>query len=294
MQKTKGQRIFGVFNYLFIILVCSTCVLPIVNTLAISFSTPAYVAAGQVQFIPKGFNTMAYEFAIKNGKFLRAFLVSIERCVLGVGLNLILMITTAYPLSKSPARFRFRHFYMGFYVFTMLFGGGLIPFYILIVNLKMLDSIWSLVLPSSMPVYSMLILMNFMRSLPSELEEAAMMDGAGHFRTLAVIYLPVVKPALATVALFSFVNHWNEWLLGQLFMNKPENYPLQTYLRTLLVNFRDIMRASGSDYTLLLTRMNEQTGRASQLFLSLLPLLMVYPFLQKHFTKGLVMGSVKG
>ena len=121
-----------------------------------------------------------------------------------------------------------------------------------------------------------------------------MMDGAGHFRTLVQIYLPVVKPALATVALFSFVNHWNEWLLGQLFMNRPENYPLQTYLRTLLVNFRDIMRASGSDYTLLLTRMNEETGRASQLFLGLLPLLVVYPFLQKHFTKGLVMGSVKG
>jgi putative aldouronate transport system permease protein len=140
----------------------------------------------------------------------------------------------------------------------------------------------------------MVILMNFMRGLPPELEEAAMIDGAGLFRTLFSVILPVLKPALATVGLFSFVYHWNDWFTGALFMHDPKNYPLQTYLQTLLTNFNDMLRQSGSDYYALLARMNEQTGRAAQLFLGLIPTLIVYPFLQKYFTTGLVMGSVKG
>jgi putative aldouronate transport system permease protein len=292
--KTRGQKIFNVFNYIFIIIVCLSCVLPLLNTLAISFSSPKFVSAGKVYFIPKGFTLMSYEFAIRNGKFLQAFKVSVIRCILGVGINLFMMITTAYPLSKTTQRFAARNFYMTFYVITMLFGGGLIPYYILVSQLGIMNTIWSLVLPLSVPVYSMVILMNFMRSLPPELEEAGMIDGAGHFRILISILLPVLKPALATVGLFAFVNHWNDWFTGALFMNDPKNYPLQTYLQTLLTNFRDMLRQSGSDYYTLLSRMNEQTGRASQLFLGLVPILVVYPFLQKYFTTGLVVGSVKG
>ena len=136
--------------------------------------------------------------------------------------------------------------------------------------------------------------MNFMRGLPPEIEEAAAIDGAGNFRILWSILLPVLTPSLATVGLFSFVYHWNDWFQGALFMNNPAKYPLQTYLQTLLTNFRDLLRQSGSDYYSLLQRMNEQTGRASQLFLGLVPILVVYPFVQKYFTTGLVMGSVKG
>jgi putative aldouronate transport system permease protein len=292
--RTKGQKIFSVFNYIFVGLVCLTCFLPILNTLMVSFSSPSFVAAGKVFFWPKGFTTMSYEFAISNGKFLRAFRVSVLRCLLGVFINLFMMVTTAYPLSKTTARFGARNFYMTFYVITMLFGGGLIPYYILVTQLGLMNTIWALVLPLSCPVYSMVILMNFMRSLPAELEEAAMIDGAGHFRTLFSIYLPVLKPALATVGLFAFVYHWNDWFTGALFMHDPQKYPLQTYLQTLLVNFREMLRQSGSNYYELLRRMNEQTGRAAQLFLGLVPILLVYPFLQKYFTTGLVVGSVKG
>lgn len=291
---TLGQKIFRVFNYTFIILVCLTCFLPLLNTLAISFSSPAAVSTGKVYFWPKGFTMMAYEFAMQNGKFLRALEVSILRCLLGVAINLFMMVTTAYPLSKSRSRFGARNYYMVFYVITMLFGGGLIPYYILVNQLGLLNSIWSLVLPLSVPVFNMVILMNFMRGLPPELEEAAMIDGAGLFRTLFSVILPVLKPALATVGLFSFVYHWNDWFTGALFMHDPKNYPLQTYLQTLLTNFNDMLRQSGSDYYALLARMNEQTGRAAQLFLGLIPTLIVYPFLQKYFTTGLVMGSVKG
>ena len=291
---TKGQRIFNVFNYIFIGFICLTCLLPLINTLAVSFSSPAYVASGQIYLWPKGFTTMSYEFAISNGKFLQALRVSVLRCILGVSLNLLMMITTAYPLSKTKERFGARNFYMTFYVITMLFGGGLVPYYILVSNMGLLNSIWSLVLPLACPVYTMVILMNFMRGLPPEIEEAAMIDGAGHFRILFSILLPVLKPALATVGLFSFVNHWNDWFTGALFMLDPKNYPLQTYLQTLLTNFRDMLRQSGSNYYELLSRMNEQTGRAAQLFLGLVPTLLIYPFVQKYFTTGLVMGSVKG
>ncbi len=291
---TRGMKIFRVFNYTFIILVCLTCFLPLLNTLAISFSSPAAVSTGKVYFVPKGFTLMAYEFAMQNGKFLRAMWVSVQRCLLGVGINLFMMVTTAYPLSKAKERFGARNYYMVFYVITMLFGGGLIPYYILVNQLGLMNSVWALVLPLSVPVFNMVILMNFMRGLPPELEEAAMIDGAGQFRTLFSVILPILKPALATVGLFSFVYHWNDWFTGALFMHDPQNYPLQTYLQTLLTNFNDMLRQSGSDYYALLARMNEQTGRAAQLFLGLIPTLIVYPFLQKYFTTGLVMGSVKG
>jgi len=292
--RTRGQKIFNVINYILVILVCLSCFLPIVNTLAISFSSPTYVAQGAVYFWPKGFTTQSYEFAINNGKFLKAFGVAIERCLLGVSINLFMLITTAYPLSKSKKQFPSRNFFMGFYVFTMLFGGGLVPWYILMHDMGLLNSIWALVLPLSVPVSSMAILMNFMRNLPPEIEEAASIDGAGNFRILWSILLPVLTPSLATVGLFSFVYHWNDWFQGALFMNNPAKYPLQTYLQTLLTNFRDLLRQSGSDYYSLLQRMNEQTGRASQLFLGLVPILIVYPFVQKYFTTGMVMGSVKG
>ncbi len=292
--QTRGQKIFNVFNYIFITIVCLSCFLPLLNTLAISFSAPAFVSSGKVYFLPKGFTTMSYEFAMQNGKFLQAFKISVIRCIIGVSINLFMMVTTAYPLSKTKDRFSARNFYMTFYVITMLFGGGLIPYYILVSQLGLLNSIWSLVLPLSCPVYSMVILMNFMRNLPPEIEEAAMIDGAGHFRILFSIFLPVLKPALATVGLFAFVYHWNDWFTGALFMHDPRNYPLQTYLQTLLTNFRDMLRQTGSDYYQLLSRMNEQTGRAAQLFLGLVPTLIIYPFIQKYFTTGLVVGSVKG
>lgn len=291
---TRGMKIFRVFNYAIITLISLTCFLPLLNTLAVSFSSPAAVSTGKVYFLPKEFTVMAYEFAMQNGKFLRALQVSVLRCVLGVAINLTMMVTTAYPLSKGKDRFSSRNVYMVFYVITMLFGGGLIPYYILVNRLGLLNSIWSLVLPLSVPVYNMVILMNFMRSLPQELEEAAMIDGAGQFRILFSVILPVLKPALATVGLFSFVYHWNDWFTGALFMHDPKNYPLQTYLQTLLTNFNDMLRQSGSNYYELLSRMNEQTGRAAQLFLALIPTLIIYPFLQKYFTTGLVMGSVKG
>jgi len=292
--RTRGEKIFNVFNYIFVTFVCLLCALPIIHILAVSFSSSHYVSANQVGLWPMGFTLESYAFAFRSGRFVQAFWVSVQRVFLGVSINMILMVLTAYPLAKTTQEFSARNYYMAFFAITMIFGGGLIPFYILVSNLGMLDTIWSLVVPGGLPVFSLLILMNFIRGLPRELEEAAMIDGAGYFTILFQILLPVLKPALATIALFSFVNHWNEWLLGMLFMNSPKNYPLQTYLQTLLTNFRELMRQMGPDFMQLVARMNERSGRAAQLFLGMLPILLIYPFLQKYFTRGLVIGSVKG
>ena len=294
MFRTRSEKIFNVCNYIFVALVCLSCLLPILHVLAISLSAPHYAAAQRVNLWPMGFNLQAYLFTLETGQFVRAFWVSIQRTVLGLAINMFLMITVAYPLSKSRERFSARHIYMGFFAITMIFGGGLIPFYILIVNLGMLDTMWALVLPGGLPVFSMLILMNFIRNLPEELEEAAMMDGAGYFTTLFRILLPVLKPSLATVALFAIVFHWNEWFTGMIFINTPANVPLQTYLQAMLANFQALLLQGGVDPREMAGRLNEHTGRAAQLFLAMLPVLMVYPFLQKYFAKGLVIGSVKG
>jgi len=294
MFQSKSEKVFSVFNYIFITVVCLSCILPIIHILAVSFSAPHYASAGRINLIPRGFNIQAYLFTFEAGNFMRAFWISVQRTVLGVAINMFLMITVAYPLSKSRDRFSARHIYMGFFAFTMLFGGGVIPFFILVNRLGMMDTMWALVLPGGLPVFSMLILMNFIRNLPLELEEAAMMDGAGYFTLLIMILLPVLKPALATVGLFAIVFHWNEWFSGMIFINNPNNIPLQTYLQALVANFQALLRQVGSDPQQIIGRLNEQTGRAAQLFLAMLPVLAVYPFLQKYFAKGLVIGSVKG
>jgi putative aldouronate transport system permease protein len=289
-----GRTIFHVFNYVILLLTSILCILPFVNLLAISFSGSAAVSAGDVTFWPVDFTTKAYEFALSGGQFFTALLISVKRVVLGTLVNLILIVLAAYPLSKTKEKVMGRNLYVTFFLITMLFNGGLIPTYLVVVKAGLIDSIWSLILPGALPVFSMIILMNFMRGLPEEIEESATIDGAGPFQILVRILLPLLKPALATVGLFSIVGHWNSWFDGIIYMNNTTNYPLQSYLQTLLQSFEQIMQKSGTDYTKLLSMMNARTGRAAQLFLGALPILMIYPFLQKYFTKGLVLGSVKG
>nr|WP_317449923.1 carbohydrate ABC transporter permease [uncultured Sellimonas sp.] len=293
--KTKANKIFNVVNIAILTIVSLTCVLPFVNLLAISFSDAAAVAAGKVSFLPVDFTVSSYEFALEGGKFVRSLLISLERVVLGVGINLVLMVLTAYPLSKSKKKISGRGIYMTYFVITMLISGGMIPTYLVVTGLGLKDTIWALVLPGAVPVYNMIILMNFMRGLPEEIEEAAAIDGANPFQILVKVILPVLKPALATVGLFCIVTHWNDWFSGMIYMNNPENYPLQTYLQTLLQNFEQLLRSqNGQDIQALLAQIDARTGRAAQLFLGAIPVMMIYPFLQKYFTKGLVLGSVKG
>ena len=293
-HRTTGKKVFDVFNYAFVILVCLSCILPFVHLLAVSFSSNVAVQTNQVVFLPVDFNLYSYEFAFQNGRFLNALWISVQRVALGLIVNLLLITLTAYPLSHNKGKLLGRNIYMTFFVITMIFNGGLIPTYILVARLGLLNSLWALVLPGALPVFSMIVLMNFIRNLPEELQESAMLDGAGSITILWKIMMPLLKPCLATVALFSLVFHWNDWFMGLIYIQNPLNYPLQTYLQFLLLRFEDIMRLAGGDMAAVLSRLNAQTGRAAQLFMGALPMLIVYPFLQKYFTTGLVMGSVKG
>jgi len=292
--QSKAQQLFIYCNYVFLTIICITCILPFWNLLAISFSDTAAVSANRVSFWPVNFTLAAYEFAFSGGRFLIALWISIQRVVLGAAVNMLLLVLTAYPLSLNRERLMGRNIYMGFFVITMIINGGLVPTYILVSQLHLLNSMWSLVLPTALPVFSMIILMNFIRSLPEELQDAAMIDGAGPVKTLVFVLLPLLKPCLATIGLFSIVYHWNDWFSGMIYMQDYMRYPLQTYLQYLLLKFSDLIRMAGSDYSKLIALLNVRTGRAAQLFLGALPMALIYPFLQKYFTSGLVMGSVKG
>lgn len=300
MAKTKtspSRKLFLVINYIVLTIVSLMCILPFINLLAISFSDKTAVAANAVSFWPVGFNTAAYEFILGNDQFLRALWISVQRTVLGVLVNIILIILTAYPLSKSTQDFRLRNVFSWFFVVTILFSGGLIPTYMVVKYTGLMDTIWALVLPGAVQVFNMLVVMNYMRSLPKEPEEAAYIDGAGHFQTLFNVILPVCTPTLATVTLFSFVGHWNSWYDGMIYMNTVDKYPLQTYLQTIVINpeafFRNATNIS-AELGNFLNLVSARTTNAAQLFLATIPILCVYPFLQKYFTTGLVMGSVKG
>ena len=294
IYKSTSKKIFDVFNYVIMIIVSLSCLLPFIHLLAVSFSSNVAVVTNQVAFWPVDFNLESYAFAFSDGRFMAALWVSVQRMVLGLGVNLLLITLTAYPLSHDKSQLLGRNFYVIFFVATMIFGGGLIPTYLVVVQAGLLNSLWALVLPGALPVFSMIMLMNFIRNLPSELQEAAMVDGAGSMSILFKIMLPLLKPCLATVALFSIVGHWNDWFSGLIYMQDPSNYPLQTYLQMLLLRFDQIMDMAAGDLTEMLARLNAQTGRAAQLFMGAIPMLVIYPFLQRYFTTGLVMGSVKG
>lgn len=294
-KATTGVRIFTVFNILFLTASSLMCVLPFVNLLAVSFSSSAPAAAGKVSFWPVEFTTSAYQYIMKNDAFLRSFLIALERVAVGVLVNIFMIVITAYPLSKSKAQFRQRNLYSWFFVFTMLFGPSLIPSYIVIQQLGLLDTLWVLILPGALPVFNMIVMLNFFRNLPGALEEAAIIDGAGHFRVLWQIFIPLSKPSIATITLFCIVGHWNSWFDGLIYMNRPENYPLQSYLQTVIVNPQVLLQNGGSNMETakLLAEISNQTAKAAQLFIATVPVLIAYPFLQKHFTAGLVLGSVK-
>ncbi|BBH23539.1 protein LplC [Paenibacillus baekrokdamisoli] len=291
-MRDSGWRIgFQIVNYTFLCMISILCILPMIHVLALSLSSNAAASAGIVRLWPIGLNTTSYAYVLDQAGFIHSFLISLQRVGLGIIINLLLTVTLAYPLSKESTKFKSRTFYAWFFVFTMLFSGGLIPTYMIIKSLGLLDSLWALVLPGAVPVFSAILLLNFFRGLPKELEEAAFIDGAGHFTTLFRIFLPLSTPALATILLLTMVGHWNSWFDGLIYMNSPQNYPLQSYLQTIVIDktFTGLTNLN----TEMLRNVSDRTVKSAQIFLGALPVLLVYPFLQKFFMKGIVMGSVK-
>jgi putative aldouronate transport system permease protein len=294
MLRSRASRLFAAANTVFLSLVALTCIIPFINIIAVSLSQNSAVVANYVKLWPVKFTTYAYEYTVGKGSFWRAFLVALERVALGGLVNMVLVIMTAYPLSKEKGQFKYRTAYVWYFFFTMLFSGGLIPLYVVVNQLHLLDSIWALVLPTALPVFNMILMLNFFRQIPRELEEAAVMDGANYFRVLWSIYVPCSLPAVATIGLFTIVGHWNAWFDGLIFMNSAKNYPLQSFLQTVIIGLRFSSETSMTGDYDKLRLLSDRTLRAAQIIIATIPVLMIYPFLQRYFITGIVLGSVKG
>ena len=288
MRRTSlSRKIFVVCNTAFLIIMALLCILPLVNLFAISLSGKAAANSGAVTFWPVDFTLMAYEKTFNNNNFIRSILISVARTALGTFVSMFVITTAGYALSKD---FRGRTPLMWFFVFAMLFGGGLIPSYLVNTSLGLKNNFLVYIIPGAFSCYNLILIMNFFKSIPKALEEAALIDGASFFTVLWRIFLPLSKAGLATVALFIMVGNWNEWFTGILYMSDTKNYPLASFLQVIVVqgNQQDLALDPTSA-----AAMSERTIKAAQVFIGALPILLVYPFLQKYFVTGLVMGAVK-
>lgn len=292
-DRSKASRVFDVFLIVILIGIAITCILPIWYTLAVSLSTKTAAAAGEVSLWPVGFNFNSYKQLLEDGQFFQSFWISIQRVVLGAGLNFIVVPLMAYPLSKTTKDFKFRNILMWTLIFTMLFNGGLIPLYLTVQELGLMNSIWALVFVGGAQtiVFNIILCINFFRNLPKELEEAALVDGAGPWYILFKLFIPLSIPVLATVTLFSIVYHWNEFLYGLIFMTREEFYPLQTYIQQMVVVV-DPATMTEDQYKKM-SELSNRTLDAAKIFIAMIPVLVVYPFLQRYFIHGITLGSVK-
>ncbi len=288
--KTAENRIIDTVVTILLVIMGLLCLLPLLHVLALSLSSKSAAVAGRVSFWPVEFSLASYEYLMGDIQFFRSFMVSVERVILGGLINFVCTVLMAYPLSLEKEEFPSRNRYMWLAIFCMLFGASLVPWYFVIRATGLLDSIWALVIPSGVPVYNVILLMNFFRNQPKEIKEAAEIDGVNHFQMLGRIYMPLAKPALATVTLFSIVSHWNNFFDGMLLINTPSKVPLQTYIQSLAINVSDTSNLSTEQ---LVNLMSQRTFNSAKIVIATIPILVIYPFMQKYFVSGITLGSVK-
>ena len=297
VKKAKSRIVFEVINYAILTILGLICIFPFMHLLAISFSADEFTSKGEVSLIPMGFTVQAYEYLAQKPEFFTALGVSVLRTISGTALSLVVILMTAYPLSKTDGKFKGRTGFTWFFLITMFFGGGLFATYFLYKQLGLLNNFLIYILPGACDVWFVLMLMNFFRGIPKEIEDAAMMDGAGQFTILFRIYLPLAMPSIATIVLFTAIGQWNSWFDGIMFMNDPSKYPLQSYLYTMIIS-SDPTKQSGFTMTPeqleALKNIGGKNLQAAQIFLGILPIALVFPFLQRYFISGITVGSVKG
>ncbi len=293
-KTSMGRKVFLAVDVIVILLLCLICMVPLLNLLAYSFSASQPIIENKVFLWPKEFTLKAYQYVLESKEFWSSVSVSVKRVLLGVPLNTLLTILVAYPLSKDERQFKARKYYVAYMLTVMLFNGGLMPTYYIVSKTKLIDTVWALIIPGAVPIFNCIVLMNFFRGIPSELEESAKLDGVSQWQILWRIFIPISKPSLATIILFSLINHWNSWFDGLIYSNHTTNYPLQSYLQTLVTSTTEILAQGDVKAIAKLVDINDTNMKAAQIFISVIPLMLIYPFLQKYFTTGLTMGSVKG
>jgi putative aldouronate transport system permease protein len=289
-KKTIGDRCLDLFIYLFLLLMGAVTLLPLANVLSKSVSDESAVISGKVGILPVGFQLQTMKYVISSNQFINSIGISLLVMIAGTVLAIALTALTAYPLSKRnlPGI----SFIMLLFIFTMLFNGGIIPNYLLMKELHLINSLWSLILPALISVFNMLVIKSYYESLPESLEESAKMDGARNFTVLFRIVIPLSGPVLATIALFYAVYYWNDYFNPMLYINDAGLKPLQLYLRDIVMDAdsSSAMNKSVDD----MMNVSPEGVRSATVIASIIPMLLVYPYLQKHFVKGVLIGSVKG
>lgn len=294
MSKTYRSfagTLFDVSNYIFLSVVGIVAVLPFIYVVAGSFASDAELTQRAVFLIPKTFTLSAYQFIFSTDTILKSIWVSLYVTIVGTLVNLFFTVTMAYALSKK--NLMGRNTFLNLIVFSMLFGGGLIPTYIVVRELQMLDTYWALIIPGAISAFNLIIVKNFFQELPQELEEAAKIDGCTEIGLLWRIVLPLSMPVLATFTLFYAVGHWNNFFSALLYLNDPAKWPLQVMLRQIVL-LSQMAAGDMSQVDPQFVKQQEQSIKMAVIVVGTIPILLVYPFLQKHFAKGVLIGSVKG
>ncbi|GIO61459.1 MULTISPECIES: carbohydrate ABC transporter permease [Paenibacillus] len=293
MLETRSERITGIGIYVLLGVVTLIVLYPLFFVLIASVSNPGSVIRGEVWLWPKGFSLVGYERLFGNKELLRGFMNTVMYTVVGTALNVVMTVAGAYPLSRTD--FKGRHFFTFLIVFTMFFGGGMIPTYLLIKSLGLLNTFWAMIIPSAVSVWNILIMRTFFQSsIPKEVQEAAFMDGCSNIKILLKVVLPLSGPVLAVMVLFYAVGHWNAYFSALLYLSDRDLYPMQLFLREILVQNQMQEMVDISDDTLARSLMDAEAIKYAAVIVTNLPMLILYPFLQKYFVKGVMVGAIKG
>ncbi len=290
-NRTKGEIIFDTCNGILMTFICFITLYPIWYILVNSFNEGTDALMGGIFWWPRVFSLENYATVFKNASIIQAFVVTIARTVIGTASGVFFTAMVAYPLSKPELKFRKLYLTLG--TITMFFSGGLIPTFLLYKNMNLLDKFGVYIFPALFSFFNLIIFMNFFREIPASLEESASIDGANDFTKFIRIILPLAKPALATIALFSGVYHWNDYFAGVIFVNTPSLQPIQTYLYRIVAETGSNQMVASSSVGVTRTTTSLSLKLATMV-ITTFPIVCVYPFLQKYFVKGMMVGAVKG
>lgn len=293
IKESGADRLFTIFNYVMLSLVLMIVLYPLIYVVSASFSSSSAVLSGRVWLWPVEPTLDGYKAVFKNAMVIKGFMNTVFYTLAGTAINLILTVMAAYPLSRKD--FKGRNAFMLLFVFTMLFNGGLIPTYLIVKDLGMIDTVWSMLVPAALSVWNVIIMRTyFQTTIPNELLEASQLDGCSDFRFLRSIVLPLSGPILAVIALFYAVGHWNQYFNAMIYLKRADLYPLQLVLRDILVQNEVNIDMLGDAKTAAARQGLRELLKYSLIVVTSVPLLVVYPFLQKFFVKGVMIGSIKG
>ena len=291
MKRSQGEKVFNVFNILFLAGVGLVALYPFIYTLTISLSTAAEANRDSLHLYPREATLAAFRIVLTTPEVLTGYINTLLRTVVGTLLTLLMTCIAAYPLAMKELPHRGLIIFL--ILFTMIFDGGIVPKYLLIKNLGLLNSLWALILPMMLTAFNIIVVKNFFQQIPASLHEAARIDGASEAAILFRIYIPLSKPVLATVALWTAVVHWNQWFDAMLYITDDRKQVLQNFLQRIVIESSTQMLDMGMTRTDI-TQFTPETVKAATVIITILPIICFYPFVQKYFVKGILLGSVKG